>query len=308
MKGGGSGSRRNVPPRARRTAWACRRTHLPSTMIPVPSGAQGGTGPTPRRRTDQRQVEHQVAESPGGTPSPRPPSRSRRCRPGNASPATRGTPPPQAASGGSSTPNRQGHRRPVEVARRVQRTRPRRLEVQTRPGEHASGSARPAGGRRSPPNHGAANTSKPRDAVEERTERLVLAEIMPDSNGSVPRCGSRDPGTAARASRNRSISAVRMEVSWRQPHRSMPTGPRAGARTGPGRGPQGPIVAPRVSATSRTPPGSSRPTRGSIRTRQVRPDPGHQQDAEHHEHPTAEAHDEGVVLLDPRPCPRPPGV
>src|SRR6266567_2603089 len=38
----------------------------------------------------------------------------------------------------------------------------------------------------------------------------------------MPSCGIIDPGTLATASRKSSTSAVRIEVSWRQPHRSQP--------------------------------------------------------------------------------------
>jgi len=42
------------------------------------------------------------------------------------------------------------------------------------------------------------------------------------------RCGKIDPGIAATASTSSRISAVRIEVSWRQPQRSHPTKPRRG--------------------------------------------------------------------------------
>src|SRR6266700_5297217 len=45
----------------------------------------------------------------------------------------------------------------------------------------------------------------------------------------MPCCGNTDPGTLPSASRNSRISAVRIEVSWRHPHRaqsSAPNGPR----------------------------------------------------------------------------------
>src|SRR6476659_4314567 len=45
-------------------------------------------------------------------------------------------------------------------------------------------------------------------------------------------CGTTDPGTAARASRKSSTSAVRMEVSWRHAHRESSTGLSAGGADG----------------------------------------------------------------------------
>ncbi len=42
----------------------------------------------------------------------------------------------------------------------------------------------------------------------------------------MPSWGSTEPGTLAMASRNSRISAVRMEVSCRQPQRSQPPPPR----------------------------------------------------------------------------------
>src|SRR5690242_4551670 len=45
-------------------------------------------------------------------------------------------------------------------------------------------------------------------------------------------CGTTDPGTAARASRKSSTSAVRIEVSWRHAQRDSSTGLRAGGAEG----------------------------------------------------------------------------
>src|SRR6266567_1008822 len=47
----------------------------------------------------------------------------------------------------------------------------------------------------------------------------------------MPSCGITDPGTLATASRKSSTSAVRIEVSCRQPHRSQP-GPADHQRRG----------------------------------------------------------------------------
>src|SRR6187402_2937672 len=46
--------------------------------------------------------------------------------------------------------------------------------------------------------------------------------------GSELRCGTSDPGTAARASSSSRMSAVRMLVSWRQKNRRYPTTPSLG--------------------------------------------------------------------------------
>ena len=46
--------------------------------------------------------------------------------------------------------------------------------------------------------------------------------------GSTERCGNSEPGMAARASSSSSRIAVRMLVSWRQPQRTHPSGPRRG--------------------------------------------------------------------------------
>src|SRR5215471_20016716 len=66
----------------------------------------------------------------------------------------------------------------------------------------------------------------------------------------MPCCGSTDPGTLPSASRKSRISAVRIEVSWRQPHLAqgnIPNGPAgAGLRprgTGPGAWRPGSLVA-----------------------------------------------------------------
>src|SRR5215467_11661596 len=79
----------------------------------------------------------------------------------------------------------------------------------------------------------------------------------------MPCCGSTDPGTLPSASRNSRISAVRIEVSWRQPHLahcSMPNGPPgAGLRprgAGPGACTPGSLVASSgcpAAAGTRTP-------------------------------------------------------
>src|SRR5579859_3004291 len=56
--------------------------------------------------------------------------------------------------------------------------------------------------------------------------------------GLLPCCGSIDPGTLPRASRNSRTSAIRIEVSWRHAHFSQPTNPNAppAGDAGPGRG------------------------------------------------------------------------
>src|SRR5262249_26022126 len=99
----------------------------------------------------------------------------------------------------------------------------------------------------------------------------------------MPCCGSTDPGTLPSASRKSRISAVRIEVSWRQPHlahRSTPNGPaRAGLRprgAGPGAwGPGSPVASSGcpVAAGTRTsvtgPPSSLPPPRALRRLREA---------------------------------------
>src|SRR5208337_5098422 len=95
--------------------------------------------------------------------------------------------------------------------------------------------------------------------------------------GLVPCCGSIDPGTLPRASRNSRTSAIRIEVSCRHTHLSQSAGPNApppgdagsgrGGSSGSAAGSKGTVSGARTSVISSPPrlPGDLREDRGQFR-------------------------------------------
>jgi len=74
-------------------------------------------------------------------------------------------------------------------------------------------------------NQGAANTSNSDSRFSSGPSAGWLVMYICTPAGSMPFCGSTDPGTLATASRNSSTRAVRIDVSCRHPHRSHRVSP-----------------------------------------------------------------------------------
>src|SRR2546423_6687134 len=86
-------------------------------------------------------------------------------------------------------------------------------------------------------NQGAAKTLKSPSRFSHGARSGCDVKYCWTPDGLPPCCGSIDPGTLARASRNSRISAIRIDVSCRHPHFSQSAGPNAApGEDGPGRG------------------------------------------------------------------------
>jgi len=72
-------------------------------------------------------------------------------------------------------------------------------------------------------NHGEEYTEKKPSASSTAPVRGLSVRKRATATGSCARWGKKDPGTAATASRSSSMSATRIEVSWRHAHRSQTT-------------------------------------------------------------------------------------
>src|SRR5579875_1330415 len=84
-------------------------------------------------------------------------------------------------------------------------------------------------------NQGAGNTWNSPSRLRIGASVLCAVKYSCTVAGSMPSCGSSDPGTLPRASRNSRTSATRIEVSCRQPQRAQATTPKwpaAGRATG----------------------------------------------------------------------------
>src|SRR6201996_56742 len=103
-------------------------------------------------------------------------------------------------------------------------------------------------------NQGAANTLNSPSRLRIGASVLCAVKYSCTAAGSMPSCGSSDPGTLPRASRNSRTSATRIEVSCRQPQRAQATTPKC---------PDGGRVTG-ASAASRSPRPASTTGSGSV--------------------------------------------
>ena len=243
------------------------------TTITPPLNPHSAPTAKPDQHDQHREVEEQVAglaqvAALGGDRPPRRPRRS--------------TPPGSACA---CTPGRRGlEDRAGALAARGARAAGRGSAAPSAAARVRRASRPAAAGRCSPPARPSAGCRSRRTTPSRRPRTARASRRSGSAAGagratgrpareSTASCGTTDPGTAASASRNSRISAVRIEVSWRQAQRASPTGaapgpaPCAGGGTHrhtPASKPGKNQVRSQPTSTSHQPVTSSSPTAISI--------------------------------------------